>query len=70
MRRRRSTTKFVVFFSYTSHTWKGLTTAPENRTKTVAATFEAAGGSLLSLYSMLGPHDGMRLVEELLTDAE
>lgn len=54
---------YVNFFTYNSATWQRMVAAPEDRTAVVAATFEAVGGRLVGLYYMLGPHDGMVIVE-------
>jgi uncharacterized protein with GYD domain len=51
--------KFALFFSYTPETWARMISAPSDRAAAVRATIEQAGGTLESLYYMLGDQDGI-----------
>jgi len=55
--------RYVLFFSYTSETWARMTDSPGDRTKVVSQVVESLGGSLESLYWMLGPHDGIGIAQ-------
>lgn len=54
---------YATFFTYSAATWQRMVALPEDRTAVVGATFEAVGGRLDALYYMLGPHDGLVIVE-------
>ncbi len=56
-------TLFCTSFTYTATTWQRMITAPEDRSAAVAAAFEAVGGRLVAMYYVLGPHDGMVIVD-------
>jgi uncharacterized protein with GYD domain len=55
--------RYAMFFTYTPATWQRLVTAPEDRTDAIDATFRGVGGSLVGLHYLLGPHDGIVIVD-------
>jgi uncharacterized protein with GYD domain len=55
--------KFVMFFSYTSETWARLVNNPEDRVTVARHVVESVGGTLESLYWMLGDRDGLAIVD-------
>ncbi len=50
-------------FAYTPETWAALTKAPEDRTESVRAALQSAGGRLIGLYYGFGETDGFVLFE-------
>ena len=54
--------QYALFFSYTSSTWAQMTSDPGDRTAVVRRVVDSLGGSLESLYWMLGDHDGIGIV--------
>lgn len=55
--------KFVCLFSYTGETWQKMQANPGDRPAAIGAVVERLGGSVLSMHYMLGPHDGMVVVD-------
>ncbi len=55
--------KYVMFFSYTSETWAGLINHPEDRVTVARQVVESVGGTLESIYWMLGDRDGLAIVD-------
>ncbi len=52
-----------MFFSYTSETWARLISHPEDRVTAARRVAESAGGTLESIYWMLGDRDGLAIVD-------
>jgi uncharacterized protein with GYD domain len=50
--------KFAIFFSYKPETWDRMMMKPAERTAAVRQLTESVGGSLESVYYMLGDRDG------------
>lgn len=59
---------FAVFFSYSPQTWNRMLTKPGDRAAAARAMIESAGGTLESLYFMLGDRDGFAVVHVPGTD--
>ena len=55
--------KYAMFFSYTSEAWARLIDHPEDRTAVARHVVESAGGTLESIYWMLGDRDGLAIVD-------
>jgi len=55
--------KYAMFFSYTSEAWARLIDHPENRAAVARHMVESAGGTLESIYWMLGDYDGLAIVD-------
>lgn len=55
--------KYVMFFSYTGDTWAGLISHPEDRVTVARHVVESVGGTLESIYWMLGDRDGLAIVD-------
>ena len=55
--------KFAVFFSYKPETWDAMLKKPGDRTAAVRDLATSVGGSLESLYFMLGDRDGLVVVD-------
>lgn len=56
---------YVSFFSYTAETWAKMRLNPPDpdRPAAIAAAADKIGGSIVSMFYMLGPFDGMVLTE-------
>jgi uncharacterized protein with GYD domain len=54
---------YVSFFSYTAETWDKLRVNPPDRPAAIAAVAGKLGGSIVSMFYMLGPFDGMVITE-------
>lgn len=52
-----------MFFSYTSETWGRLINHPEDRVTVARRGVESVGGTLESIYWMLGDRDGLAIVD-------
>ena len=55
--------KYAMFFSYTSETWARMIDHPEDRAAVARHVAESAGGTLESIYWMLGDRDGLAIVD-------
>ncbi len=55
-------TKYIYLFSYTSESAARMIDKPGDRAAATAKLAEAVGGSLECFYWMLGPHDGVAIV--------
>jgi uncharacterized protein with GYD domain len=55
--------KYAMFFSYTSEAWARLIDHPEDRTAVATHVVETVGGTLESIYWMLGDRDGLAIVD-------
>lgn len=55
--------KYVWFFSYTSDAATRMIENPGDRAAATAKLAEAVGGTLECFYWMLGPHDGLAIVD-------
>jgi uncharacterized protein with GYD domain len=55
--------KYLLLFSYTSNSAAGMAENSSDRVAAVSRVFSAAGGRLESMHWMLGPHDGVAIVE-------
>lgn len=55
--------KYAMFFSYTGETWARMVAHPEDRVTVARHVVESAGGTLETIYWMLGDHDGLAIVE-------
>jgi uncharacterized protein with GYD domain len=53
---------YALFFSYTPQAWERMMIKPGDRAAAVRAMIESAGGTLESLYFMLGDRDGFAVV--------
>ena len=54
---------YLALFTYEKDAWRDMVRRPEDREAAVRAVIEAAGGSLLVFYWMLGDHDGLAIYE-------
>jgi uncharacterized protein with GYD domain len=54
---------YLTAFRQTAETWANLIANPEDRRKTLAPAFEAAGGKLLGYWYAFGEVDGYALFE-------
>ena len=55
--------KYAMFFSYTSETWARMVANPEDRVSVARHVVESAGGTLETIYWMLGDRDGLAIVD-------
>lgn len=55
--------KFVWFFSYTSESAGRMLEKPGDRAAAASRLAEAAGGELECFYWMIGPHDGLAIMD-------
>ncbi|GAA1284926.1 hypothetical protein GCM10009609_57650 [Pseudonocardia aurantiaca] len=55
--------KFALFFNYKPETWDAMVKKPGDRTAAVRDLASSVGGSLESLYYMLGDRDGMVVMD-------
>jgi uncharacterized protein with GYD domain len=55
--------KYALYFSDTSDTWARMLTTSSDPTAAVREAVESLGGSLESMYWMLGAHDGFVIVD-------
>ena len=55
--------KFATFFSYRAETWDRLVAKPSDRGNAIGAAIASLGGSVETVYYMLGEYDGMVIVE-------
>jgi uncharacterized protein with GYD domain len=55
--------KYALYFTDTSETWARLLKTSSDRTAAVRQVVESLGGSLESMYWMLGSHDGFVIVD-------
>ncbi len=55
--------KYMYFFSYTSDAAGRMIDKPGDRAATTAKLAEAVGGTMECFYWMLGPHDGVAIVD-------
>jgi len=55
--------KYAVFFTYSSDAWARMVRNPGDRTAVIRQLAESVGGSLESIYWMLGAQDGMVIVD-------
>src|SRR4051794_2026446 len=53
---------YAIFFSYTPQAWASMMVKAEDRAAAARAMIESAGGTLESLYYMLGDRDGFAVV--------
>ena len=54
---------YLALFTYEKAAWRDMVRQPEDREAAARAVIEAAGGSLLAFYWMLGDHDGLAIYE-------
>ena len=54
---------YLALFTYEKAAWRDMVRRPEDREAAARAVIEAAGGSLLAFYWMLGDHDGLAIYE-------
>ena len=54
---------YLALFSYTGNTWQRLLGSTGDRTSAITAAVEAAGASLRSVHWMLGPYDGVLMLD-------
>lgn len=50
---------YVTYISYSAQGTRGLLEKPDDRAVAVGAMIEAAGGTLVDFYMVMGPHDGI-----------
>src|ERR671938_620949 len=55
--------RYVSFFSYTGPTWQRLMRTAGDRAAAIDAAAGAVGASVRSVHWMLGPHDGMVVLD-------
>ena len=55
--------KYAFFFSYTSDAWARMINSPGDRTAAVRQLADSVGGSVESVYWMLGTHDGILIAD-------
>jgi uncharacterized protein with GYD domain len=55
--------KYVSLFSYTAETWQKMQANPGDRPAAIEAVVERLGGTVVGMHYMLGPYDGMVVVE-------
>jgi uncharacterized protein with GYD domain len=55
--------KFIVFFSYSDEATSRMLERPADRAAAVTKLMEAAGGKLETFYWMLGPYDGLAILD-------
>src|SRR5262249_4341450 len=54
---------YMTFFTYEKDSWRRMVEAPEDRAAASRALVEAAGGTMVAIYWMLGEHDGLAIYE-------
>jgi uncharacterized protein with GYD domain len=54
---------YLALFTYEKDAWREMVRRPEDREAAARMVIEAAGGSLLAFYWMLGDHDGLAIYE-------
>ena len=54
---------YLALFTYEKEAWRDMIRRPEDREAAARTVVEAAGGSLLVFYWMLGDHDGLAIYE-------
>jgi uncharacterized protein with GYD domain len=54
---------YLTVFTYSKDSWRRMVEAPEDRAAASRALVEAAGGSMVGFYWMLGEHDGLAIYE-------
>jgi uncharacterized protein with GYD domain len=54
---------YLALFSYTGNTWQRLMHSSGDRTSAITAAVQAAGASLRSVHWMLGPYDGVLVLD-------
>ena len=54
---------YIVLFSYTAPAWQRMMKTPGDRTAAITAAATAIGASVQSVRWMLGPYDGLVLVD-------
>jgi uncharacterized protein with GYD domain len=54
---------YLALFTYEKEAWRDMVRRPEDREAAARAVIDAAGGSLLAFYWMLGDHDGLAIYE-------
>jgi uncharacterized protein with GYD domain len=54
---------YLALFTYEKAAWRDMVRRPEDREAAARAVIDAAGGSLLAFYWMLGDHDGLAIYE-------
>jgi uncharacterized protein with GYD domain len=54
---------YLAQFTYEKAAWRDMVRRPEDREAAARAVIDAAGGSLLAFYWMLGDHDGLAIYE-------
>ena len=54
---------YLALFTYEKAAWRDMVRRPEDREAAARAVIEAAGGTLLAFYWMLGDHDGLAIYE-------
>ncbi len=54
---------FLTFFTYEKDSWRRMVGQPEDRAEAGRALVEAAGGTMVAFYWMLGEHDGLVIYE-------
>ncbi len=55
--------KYAIFFSYTNDAWARMVNTPGDRTAAIRQLLDSLGGSLESVYWMLGTHDGIVIAD-------
>ena len=54
---------YLALFTNEKSAWRDMVRQPEDREAAARAVIDAAGGSLLAFYWMLGDHDGLAIYE-------
>jgi uncharacterized protein with GYD domain len=54
---------YQTVFTYTKDSWRRMVERPEDRAAASRALVEAAGGTMIAFYWMLGEHDGLAIWE-------
>jgi uncharacterized protein with GYD domain len=54
---------YLTFFTYTKDSWRRMVETPDDRGAASRALVEAAGGTMVAIYWMLGEHDGLVIWE-------
>jgi uncharacterized protein with GYD domain len=54
---------YLALFTYEKAAWRDMVRRPEDREAAARAVIDAAGGSLVAFYWMLGDHDGLAIYE-------
>jgi uncharacterized protein with GYD domain len=58
-----SVPSYIVLFSYTGPAWQRMLQTPGDRTAAISAAATAVGASVQSVRWMLGPYDGLVLLD-------